>query len=119
MERIPQQIDRIIIDTSPVLAVRDALGPAKMVDSTIVVFKMGQTPVKALDRLLTVMDENQTWPVGIIANSLPNSKRKGYGYYGDYYYGYHGYGDYYGEESDDDEGGSRRKRKKRTKTEAG
>ena len=99
-ERIPKEIDRIIVDTSPILAVRDALAPATMVDSTIVVFKMAETPMKALDRMLKIMDENNTYPVGIVANFLPTSKRKGYGYYGNYYYGYHGYGEYYGEKAE-------------------
>ena len=98
IDMIPADIDRIIIDTAPLLAVRDALAPSTMVDSTLVVFKMASTPVKALDRLLKVMSENNTYPVGIIANSLPSSTTKGYG---EYYYGYHGYGDYYEDEEDD------------------
>lgn len=102
MRRIPKGIDRIIIDTAPVLAVRDAFAPAKFVDSTLVVFKMAKTPVKALDRLLGVLAENGTLPVGIVANGLPKSRRKGYGYYGDYYYGYHGSSEYYGEKTDSD-----------------
>ena len=102
-DQIPKEIDRIIVDTSPILAVRDALAPATMVDSTIVVFKMAKTPMKALDRMLKVLDENNTYPVGIVANFLPTSNRKGYGYYGDYgnyYYGYHSYGEYYGEKAE-------------------
>jgi succinoglycan biosynthesis transport protein ExoP len=102
MSRIPKGIDRIIIDTAPVLAVRDALAPAKLVDSTIVVFKMAKTPSKALDRLIRVLSENGTAPVGIVANGLPKSRGKGYGYYGDYYYGYHGSSEYYGEKEEND-----------------
>jgi succinoglycan biosynthesis transport protein ExoP len=118
MDSIPPEIDRIIIDTAPVLAVRDSLAPAKLVDSTIVVFKMAKTPIKALDRLLRVMDDNHTLPVGIVANSLPNSRKKGYGYYGDYYYGYHGSGEYYGEELDDeDDNGNAAKVKRRRQEE--
>lgn len=119
LSHIPKEIDRIIIDTSPVLAVRDALAPATMVDSTIVVFKMAKTPVKALDRLLKVMAENNTYPVGIVANALPNTKKKGYGYYGDYYYGYHGYGEYYGEEEGEGGDGEEGEKPKRKRTRKG
>ena len=104
MENIPEEIDRIVIDTSPVLAVRDALAPATLADSTVVVFKMAKTPVKALDRLLRIMDENGTFPVGVVANSMPNVRRNGYGYQADYHYGYHTLGGYYGEDPESEDG---------------
>lgn len=93
MEATGKHFDRIIIDTAPILAVRDALAPAKLVHSVVVVFQMGRTPAKAMERTLQILASNQTSPVGIIANRLPRTRSKGaYGYYYSYYQteGYYG-----------------------------
>ncbi|MDB4738052.1 CpsD/CapB family tyrosine-protein kinase, partial [Verrucomicrobiales bacterium] len=102
---IPKKYERIIIDTAPVLAVRDSLAMAKFVNSSVIVYKIGSTHRKALSRLLKIYSENNTYPVGIIANGLPEMSKKSayYGYYHKYYYGsysysYYGGGSYYGEE---------------------
>ena len=109
LNNIPSEYDRIVIDSAPVLAIRDSLAPAKLVDSTVVVYKMGSTHLRALSRLLKIYDENNSYPVGLIANSLPQVKSSGgyHGYYGNYYYGSYQYGymggggAYYGEEEED------------------
>ncbi|MEM0895528.1 MAG: polysaccharide biosynthesis tyrosine autokinase [Verrucomicrobiota bacterium] len=100
LENVSTVFDRIIVDTPPVLAVRDALGPAKLVNSTIIVFKMAKTPVKALGSLMRILQENQTQPSGIVANDLPPPRKDGYYKY-NYHYGYGYGGEYYGEEAEE------------------
>ena len=46
-----------------------------------------------MERTVNILHSNQTPPIGVIANRLPRTRRKGaYGYY----YGYYQQGDYYG-----------------------
>lgn len=95
-ESLAGAFDRVIYDTSPMVLVSDALPIAKLVDSVLLVYRMGKTPRRALDRLLKTLQSNGTPPAGIVANGLPRSRRKGsYGYYYSYYggAGYGGYGD--------------------------
>ncbi len=104
-DALSSKYQRIVIDTAPVLPVRDCLPLAKIVDSVILVYKMGSTHKKAVGRVLNIFKDNGSLPVGIVANSLPpiNKSFGYYGYYGSYHYGsyyysYYGNGSYYGEE---------------------
>ena len=109
LKTIPEDFDRIVFDTSPLIPVRDALPVSKLVDSSVILYRMGATHRKAISRTLKILNENNADPVGIIANGLPPMKKSsGYsGYYGNYYYGnyaysYYGSGSYYGEEEDEE-----------------
>ena len=109
MKSIPENFERIIFDTSPLIPVRDALPVSQLVDSSVIIYRMGTTHRKAISRTLKILNENNADPVGIVANGLPPMKKSSgyYGYYGNYYYGnyaysYYGSGSYYGEEEDDE-----------------
>ena len=109
IKTIPEDFDRIIFDTSPLIPVRDALPVSKLVDSSVILYRMGATHRKAISRTLKILNENNADPVGIVANGLPPMKKSSgyYGYYGNYYYGnyaysYYGSGSYYGEEEDEE-----------------
>jgi len=105
---IPDDFQRIIIDTPPLIPVRDSLPVSKLVDSTVILYRMGTTHRKAITRILKLLNENNADPVGIVANGMPAMKKTTgyYGYYGNYYYGnyaysYYGSGSYYGEEEEE------------------
>ena len=109
LKAIPDEFDRIVFDTSPLIPVRDALPVSKLVDSSVILYRMGTTHRKAISRTLKILNENNADPVGIVANGLPPMKKSSgyYGYYGNYYYGnyaysYYGSGSYYGEEEDEE-----------------
>ena len=109
IKTIPEDFDRIIFDSSPLIPVRDALPVSKLVDSSVILYRMGSTHRKAISRTLKILNENNADPVGIVANGLPPMKKSSgyYGYYGNYYYGnyaysYYGSGSYYGEEEDEE-----------------
>ena len=109
LKTIPEDFDRIVFDTSPLIPVRDALPVSKLVDSSVILYRMGATHRKAISRTLKILNENNADPVGIVANGLPPMKKSSgyYGYYGNYYYGnyaysYYGSGSYYGEEEDEE-----------------
>jgi capsular exopolysaccharide synthesis family protein len=97
LEELSQEFDRVIVDSAPLVPVSDTLPVAKRAQSVILVYRMGQTPRKALSRALRTLRANHVEPVGIVANQLPRvNRRSSYGYY----YGYHGGGaidGYYGE----------------------
>jgi len=113
LSAIPDDFQRIVIDTPPLIPVRDSLPVSKLVDSSVILYRMGSTHRKAITRILKLLNENNADPVGIVANGMPAMKKSSgyYGYYGNYYYGnyaysYYGSGSYYGEEEDQEEGKS-------------
>ena len=110
LSSIPNDFERIVFDTPPLIPVRDALPVSKLVDSAVILYRMGSTHRKAISRILKLLNENNADPVGIVANGMPEMKKSTgyYGYYGNYYYGnyaysYYGSGSYYGEEEDQEE----------------
>jgi Mrp family chromosome partitioning ATPase len=110
LSSIPDDFQRIVFDTPPLIPVRDSLPVSKLVDSAVILYRMGTTHRKAISRILKLLNENNADPVGIVANGMPEMKKSNgyYGYYGNYYYGnyaysYYGSGSYYGEEEDQEE----------------
>ena len=108
LRAIPDDFQRIIIDTPPLIPVRDSLPVSKLVDSAVILYRMGSTHRKAISRILKILNENNADPVGIVANGMPAMKKSTgyYGYYGNYYYGnyaysYYGSSSYYGEEEEE------------------
>lgn len=87
--------DRIIIDSPPMGAVGDGQVLANLVDSVIVVSRVGKTRRRALRFALARFQEIDANVLGCIANDVPNSLvgmfggAEGYGY--GYGYGYGGY----------------------------
>ncbi len=113
LSSIPDDFQRIVFDTPPLIPVRDSLPVSKLVDSSVILYRMGSTHRKAITRILKLLNENNADPVGIVANGMPAMKKSSgyYGYYGNYYYGnyaysYYGSGSYYGEEEDQEQGKS-------------
>ena len=98
IRQLRDQYDRIVIDSSPVLAVRDPLLLAKSVDVSCLIVRAGHSPAKATIQAVRLLAESETPASGVVLNSV----RQGSGAY--YAYTYRTYGTYgakgvYGETS--------------------
>jgi capsular exopolysaccharide synthesis family protein len=98
MSKLRSEYDRIVIDSSPVLAVRDPLLLATSVDACCLIARAGHSPAKATIQAVRLLAEAETPASGVVLNSV----RQGSGAY--YAYAYRTYGTYgakgvYGESS--------------------
>jgi capsular exopolysaccharide synthesis family protein len=98
VNKLRGEYDRIVIDSSPVLAVRDPLLVAKSVDASCLIVRAGHSPAKATIQAVRLLAESETPASGVVLNSV----RQGSGAY--YAYAYRTYGTYgakgvYGESS--------------------
>lgn len=80
--------DRIVIDSSPVLAVRDPLLLAHLVDTCCLIIRAGASPGRASAQAVRLLAEAGTPAAGIVLNGV----RQGSGTY--YAYAYRTYGSY-------------------------
>ena len=85
---LKQEYDRIIIDTPPVLPVRDALLLSRLADAVIVVAKADSTPRPQIEQALQLLARVDAPVVGIVVTQLDVRKAEKYSDYG--------YGGYYG-----------------------
>ena len=98
LEKLRGQYDRIVIDSSPVLAVRDPLLLARYVEAACLIVRAGHSPAKASVQAVRLLSEAGAPTAGVVLNSV----RQGSGAY--YAYAYRTYGTYgakgvYGESS--------------------
>ena len=76
-----REYDTVILDSAPVLAVSDTTPVASWVDLVIVVVRAGVTPVKAVQRLRTILQRARVRVAGILFNDVTDlSTEYGYGY---------------------------------------
>lgn len=95
LEELKENYDLILIDSSPVIAVTDAVVLAPKVDASFLVFEVGRTTKDIAARTLNIFDNINSRPKGVILNNLKPEDRRAYGYgYGYGYYGGYGYGGY-------------------------
>jgi capsular exopolysaccharide synthesis family protein len=90
INQLKDKFERIVIDTSPVLAVRDPLLLAPFADAICLVARAGHSPSKATVQAVRLLSEAGAPPLGIVLNSV----RQGRGSY--YAYAYRAYGSYGG-----------------------
>lgn len=96
LERWRMSYDRIILDTSPVLAVADSLSLAVQSDILMVIVRAGVTRKKALMRTRQILMRSGARVSGTVVNDVDlrlehyytYSKRYGYGYKNNYGTGY-------------------------------
>ena len=88
LEKLRGQYDRIVIDSSPVLAVRDPLLLANYVDAACLIVRAGHSPAKASVQAVRLLSEAGAPTTGVVLNSV----RQGSGAY--YAYAYRTYGTY-------------------------
>jgi len=86
--RLKNEYDRIVIDSSPVLAVRDPLLLARSVDACCLIVRAGRSPSKASVQAIRLLAEANTPADGVVLNSV----RHGNSAY--YAYAYRTYGTY-------------------------
>ena len=88
IDRLRGSYDRIVIDSSPVLAVRDPLLLAKSVDAACLIVRAGHSPAKATIQAVHLLAEAGTPAAGVVLNGvrLGNSSYYAYAYrtYGTY-----------------------------------
>jgi capsular exopolysaccharide synthesis family protein len=93
LDKLSEYFDRIVIDSAPLVPVSDSIPIAKLVQSVVLVVRVGSTPKGAIKRAIRVLSDNGSHPVGIVANGLPRTRTSGaHGYY----YSYSGSGSYSG-----------------------
>lgn len=93
MRQVGEQVDLIILDTPPVLAVTDAAVLATRVDGVLLVVKPGQTKLAAAKQAVEQLRRVGANILGIVLNEV-EIKRSRYYHYKGYYYAYY---DSYGE----------------------
>ncbi|MBL9156012.1 MAG: polysaccharide biosynthesis tyrosine autokinase [Verrucomicrobiales bacterium] len=93
LEKLSEYFDRIVIDSAPLVPVSDTIPIAKLVQSVVLVARMGRTPKGAIKRAIRLLTDNGSHPVGVVANGLPRTRTMGaHGYY----YSYSSSGSYSG-----------------------
>jgi len=100
MLELRKEFDAIIIDTSPIGLVADAMELLPHVDHTLLIVRQGVSMKQALNMVNGLYNEGKIKPMSVIFNDI-QLRRRGYGYYGGYIYGmgYGGYGyGYYDED---------------------
>ncbi|MGA1538790.1 MAG: GumC family protein [Chthoniobacterales bacterium] len=88
IDKLRGEYDRIVIDSSPVLAVRDPLLLAKSVDDSCLIVRAGHSPAKATIQAVRLLADAETPASGVVLNSV----RQGSSAY--YAYAYRTYGTY-------------------------
>ncbi|HET8860538.1 exopolysaccharide transport family protein [Marivirga sp.] len=100
MKALRDEYDAIVIDTSPIGLVADAMELLPYVDHTLLIVRQGISMKQALAMVNNLYNEGKIKPMSVIFNDI-QLRKKGYGYYGGYIYGmgYGGYGyGYYDED---------------------
>jgi capsular exopolysaccharide synthesis family protein len=88
LDELRGRYDRIVIDSSPVLAVRDPLLLAPYVDASCLIVRAGYSPSKASAQAVRLLAEANVAATGVVLNAV----RQGSGAY--YAYAYRTYGTY-------------------------
>jgi hypothetical protein len=84
LQDIRSRYDRVVIDTSPIGAVTDAIILSSLVDGVLLVINSGRTPVQMAQDAREKLLRSNAHIVGIILNKV---RRDTGGYYHYYYYG--------------------------------
>jgi capsular exopolysaccharide synthesis family protein len=77
---LTEEFDIVLVDSTPVLPVTDALVVSRFVDATIVVADSRSTTRKAVTRTLQMLAQVNAPVIGVVLNGLPEGGRYGYGY---------------------------------------
>lgn len=93
IEKLTEYFDRIVIDSAPIIPVSDSIPLAKLAQSVVLVVRMASTPKAAVRRSIRVLSENDSRPVGLVANGMPKTMTAGAH---EYYYSYTSGGSYSG-----------------------
>ena len=93
IERLKAHYDYIVIDTSPVGIMSDALILDRFADITLYIIRQNYTPVSHIKLINELYYTKRLINLGVVVNGIKDEKWNGYGYgYGSYKY----YSKYYG-----------------------
>jgi exopolysaccharide transport family protein len=81
------EFDYIVMDTSPLLPVVDALALATVADKVLLIVAWSQTPRATISEAFKVLRPEAHRVAGIVLNKVDLNQLPGYGYRGVYYYG--------------------------------
>ncbi len=82
LERLKRDVDLVVLDSPPVLAVADARILAAKADATILIIDSGRTRAGAVRKALQALATANATVLGVVLNKVGKSGRP----YGDYYY---------------------------------
>jgi len=82
--------DYVVMDTSPLLPVVDALVLATVADQVLVIVEWSRTPYDSIAEAFKVLRPEADRVAGIVLNKVDVTQLPGYGYYGSSYYRYVG-----------------------------
>jgi capsular exopolysaccharide synthesis family protein len=80
------EFDYIVMDTSPLLPVVDALVLATVADKVLVIVEWGQTSHASISEAFKVLRPEAHRVAGIVLNKVDLNQLQGYGYRGGYHY---------------------------------
>jgi len=102
LRQLSYEFDTIMVDSSPIIPVTDAVSMAPEMDSVFLVFEMGRTTLDAAAMSVNALETVHSKPAGVIINNIRPEHRRAYGYgygyrygYGYKYYKYYRYYSYY------------------------
>jgi capsular exopolysaccharide synthesis family protein len=97
MRLLEEEVNMVILDTPPVMAVTDAAVLAPRVDGVLLVVKPGTTKLAAARQAVDQLRRVNANLLGIVLNEVDLSRRKYYYHYYKGYYYHYAYNEYYGE----------------------
>jgi receptor protein-tyrosine kinase len=77
---LAEEFDVVLVDSTPVLPVTDALVVSRLADATVVVVDSRRTARKAVRRCLQLLGQVNAPVLGLVLNGLPEGGEYGYGY---------------------------------------
>ncbi|MGH9085986.1 MAG: polysaccharide biosynthesis tyrosine autokinase [Acidimicrobiales bacterium] len=80
IKALAEEFDVVLVDSTPVLPVTDALVVSRFVDATLVVVDSRSTARRAVGRTLQMLGQVNAPVLGIVLNGLPEGGGYGYGY---------------------------------------
>jgi len=98
LKQAREKFDHIIIDSTPVLSVTDAVVLSVEVDGVLVVIRSGQTTKRALRRIGEIFHQVHARVLGVVLNAVNLDEPDNYHYY---YYGSKYSGKYYAKDEEE------------------
>jgi succinoglycan biosynthesis transport protein ExoP len=80
------EFDYVVMDTSPLLPVVDALALATVADKVLLIVEWGQTPLASISEAFKILRPEAHRVAGIVLNKVDLHQLPGYGYRAGYYY---------------------------------
>jgi capsular exopolysaccharide synthesis family protein len=80
MEALAEELDFVVVDSTPVLAVTDAIVVSRFVDATIVVVSAGDTSRRQVEETIKSLELSQAPVIGFVFNRAGAEERNLYGY---------------------------------------